>query len=268
MDNHAKILIVDDERIALRNLEHVMKKEGYEVTGTQSGQNALKLLEEQQFDVVLTDLRMEKVDGLQVLKKCRDLHPDSEVIMITGFATLGSAVEAMKQGAFYYIAKPFKLEEVRKVVKEAVHKVELKKENRHLREQLESYQGKVKIITQDPSMRKLLDVALQVSPVDTNVLITGESGTGKELFARYLHVNSGRSRGPFFAINCGAFTEELLASELFGYEKGAFTGAIARKQGLIEMASGGTLFLDEVTEMPTSMQVKLLRVIQERELLR
>jgi len=268
MDNNAKLLIVDDERVALKNLEHIMKKEGYGVTATQSGQNALKLLEEQQFDVVLTDLRMEKVDGLQVLNKCRELHPDSEVIMITGFATLGSAVEAMKQGAFYYIAKPFKLDEVRKVVKEAVHKVELKKENRHLREQLESYQGKVKIITQDPSMRKLLDVALQVSPVDTNVMITGESGTGKELFARYLHVNSGRSRGPFFAINCGAFTEELLASELFGYEKGAFTGAIARKQGLIEMASGGTLFLDEVTEMPTSMQVKLLRVIQERELFR
>jgi len=268
MQNNAKLLIVDDERVALKNLEHIMKKEGYGVTATQSGQNALKLLEEQQFDVVLTDLRMEKVDGLQVLKKCRELHPDSEVIMITGFATLDSAVEAMKQGAFYYIAKPFKLDEVRKVVKEAVHKVELKKENRHLREQLESYQGKVKIITQDPSMRKLLDVALQVAPVDTNVMITGESGTGKELFARYLHVNSGRSRGPFFAINCGAFTEELLASELFGYEKGAFTGAIARKQGLIEMASGGTLFLDEVTEMPTSMQVKLLRVIQERELFR
>jgi transcriptional regulator with PAS, ATPase and Fis domain len=126
----------------------------------------------------------------------------------------------------------------------------------------------VKIITQDPSMRKLLEVALQVAPVDTNVLITGESGTGKEIFARYLHVNSSRARGPFFAINCGAFTEELLASEIFGYEKGAFTGASVQKKGLIEIASGGTLFLDEVTEMPTSMQVKLLRVIQERELLR
>jgi len=265
---HAKLLIVDDERVALKNLEHVMKKEGYKVTATQSGQNALKLLEEQQFDVVLTDLRMEKVDGLQVMKKCRELYPDSEVIMITGFATLQSAVDAMKHGAFYYIAKPFKLDEVRKVVQEAAHKVALKRENRHLREQLEGYQGKVKIVTQDPALQKLLDTARQVAPVDTNVLITGESGTGKELFARYLHMNSSRAKGPFLAINCGAFTEELLASELFGYEKGAFTGAVAQKKGLIETASGGTLFLDEVTEMPTSMQVKLLRVIQEREMLR
>ena len=263
-----KLLLVDDERIALKNLEHIMKKEGYQVTSTQSGANALKLIEEQTFDVVLTDLRMEKVDGHQILQKVRELHPDTEVVMITGFATLESAVEAMKNGAFYYIAKPFKLDEVRKVVAEAAHKVALKKENRHLREQLESYQGKVKIITQDPAMRKLLDVARQVAPVDTNVLIAGESGTGKELFARYIHVNSNRAGGPFFAINCGAFTEELLTSELFGYEKGAFTGAAAQKRGLIEMATGGTLFLDEVTEMTPTMQVKLLRVIQEKEILR
>jgi DNA-binding NtrC family response regulator len=268
VENRAKLLIIDDERVALRNLEHVMKKEGYEVESTQSGANALKLLEERTFDVVLTDLRMEKVDGLQILKKSRELQPDAEVIMITGYATLESAVDAMKHGAFYYIAKPFKLDEVRKVVSEAAHKVALKKENRHLREQIETYQGKVKIITQDPAMQKLLDVARQVAPVDTNVLITGESGTGKELFARYLHMNSNRARGPFFAINCGAFTEELLASELFGYEKGAFTGAVAQKKGLIEMASGGTLFLDEVTEMAPTMQVKLLRVIQEKELIR
>jgi len=268
MQNNAKILIVDDERVALKNLEHVMKKEGYDVTATQSGANALKLLDERTFDVVLTDLRMEKVDGLQVLQRCRELHPDSEVIMITGYATLQSAVDAMKHGAFYYIAKPFKLDEVRKVVQEAAHKVSLKKENRHLREQLDSYQGKVKIISQDPAMQKLLDMARQVAPVDTNVLISGESGTGKELFARYLHVSSSRAAGPFFAINCGAFNEELLSSELFGYEKGAFTGAAAQKKGLIEMASAGTLFLDEVTEMTPAMQVKLLRVIQERELLR
>lgn len=268
MNNHAKLLIIDDERIALKNLEHVMKKEGYDVVSTQSGVNAVKLLEEQAFDVVLTDLRMEKIDGLQILRKCRELLPDSEVIMITGYATLESAVDAMKHGAFYYIAKPFKLDEVRKVVKEAVHKVHLKKENRHLREQLESYQGKVKIITQDPGMQKILNVARQVAPVDTNVLITGESGTGKELFARFIHANSNRTGGPFFAINCGAFAEELLTSELFGHEKGAFTGAASMKQGLIEMASGGTLFLDEITEMTPSMQVKLLRVIQERELLR
>ncbi|MEK6681972.1 MAG: sigma-54 dependent transcriptional regulator [Nitrospirota bacterium] len=268
MNRNTKILIVDDEKIALKNLEHVMKKEGYDVIGTQSGQNALKLLEEQQFDAVLTDLRMEKVDGMQILKRCRGLYPDTEIIMITGYATLQSAVDAMKHGAFYYIAKPFKLDEVRKVVKEAVEKVRLKKENKQLREQIENFQGKVKIITQDTNMQRLLDTARQIAPTDCNVLISGESGTGKELFARYIHFNSARTKGPFFAINCGAFTEELLSNELFGHEKGAFTGAAAMKKGLIEMASGGTLFLDEISEMPASMQVKLLRVIQERELLR
>jgi DNA-binding NtrC family response regulator len=268
MKNHAKILIVDDEKIALKNLEHVMKKEGYEVVATQSGQNALKLLDEQRFDVVLTDLRMEKVDGMQILKRCHELYSDTEVIMITGYATLESAVKAMKHGAFYYIAKPFKLDEVRKVVREAFEKVRLKKENAQLREQIEKYQGKVKIITQDANMQRLLDTARQIAPTDCNVLISGESGTGKELFARYIHFNSKRSEGPFFAINCGAFTEELLGNELFGHEKGAFTGATTVKKGLIEIASGGTLFLDEITEMPPSMQVKLLRVIQEREVMR
>lgn len=268
MQNNVKILIVDDEKIALKNLEHVMKKEGYDVTGAESGPTALKRLEEQSFDLVLTDLRMEKVDGMQILKKCRELYPDAEVIMITGYATLESAVKAMKQGAFNYIAKPFRLDEVRIIVKEAAEKVRLKRENRDLREQIESYQGKVKIITQDANMQRLLETAKQIAPTDCNVVITGESGTGKELLARYIHFNSDRAEGPFFALNCGAFTEELLSNELFGHEKGAFTGAIAMKKGLIEMASRGTLFLDEITEMPPSMQVRLLRVIQEKEVLR
>jgi DNA-binding NtrC family response regulator len=268
MNDNVKILIVDDERVALKNLEHVIKKEGYEVVGTESGPNALRLLEEQRFDVVLTDLRMEKVDGMQILRKCREINPDAEIIMITGYATLESAVEAMKKGAFHYIAKPFKLDLVRTIVKEAVEKVGLKKENRQLREQIETYQGRVKIITQDSNMLRLLETAKQVAPTDCNVLLTGESGTGKELFARYIHFNSSRSEGPFMAINCGAFTEELLSSELFGHEKGAFTGAATMKKGLVEMASGGTLFLDEIIEMTPPMQVRLLRVIQEREVLR
>ena len=263
-----KILIVDDERVALKNLEHVMKKEGYDVTVTESGQNALRLLEDQRFDIVLTDLRMEKVDGMQILKKSQDLYPDAEIIMITGYATLESAVEAMKKGAFHYVAKPFKLDVVRNVVKEAVEKVMLKRENRQLRDQIENYQGKVKIITQDSNMQRILETAKQIAPTDCNVLLSGESGTGKEMVARYIHFSSERSTGPFFAINCGAFTEELLSNELIGHEKGAFTGAISAKRGLIEMASRGTLFLDEITEMPPSMQVKLLRVIQEREVLR
>ncbi|MBI5074750.1 MAG: sigma-54-dependent Fis family transcriptional regulator [Nitrospirae bacterium] len=268
VSNRNRILIVDDEQIALRNLEHIMKKEGYEVTSTQSGQNALKLLEEQQFDLVLTDLKMEKVDGNQILKRCKELSPDTEVIMITGYASLQSAIQVMKKGAYDYVTKPFKLDEVRKVVKEALEKVALKKENHQLREQIEKFAGKVKFITQNPNMQRLLDTARQIAPTDCSVIITGESGTGKELLARYMHFMSQRADGPFIAVNCGAFTEELLTNELFGHEKGAFTGAMSLKKGLIEMAKGGTLFLDEITEMPPSMQVKLLRVIQEREVLR
>ncbi|MBV6340895.1 sigma-54-dependent transcriptional regulator [Candidatus Magnetobacterium casense] len=263
-----RILIVDDEKIAIDNLSHVMKKEGYEVTATQSSVRALTLLEGGGFDVVLTDLKMERVDGMQVLSKCRELHPETEVVLITGYATLESAVAAMKQGAFYYIAKPFRLDEVRKVVKEAAEKVRLKLENKQLREHIERYQGKVRIITQDGNLLKLLEIAAQIAPTDCNVLISGESGTGKELFARYIHYHSNRAESQFLAVNCATFTNELLSSELFGYEKGAFTGAIAQKKGLIEAAAGGTVFLDEITEMSPLMQVKLLRVIQEKELLR
>ena len=268
MEQKTKILIVDDETIALKNLEHIMKKEGYEVTGTSKGHNAIKLIEEQQFDVILTDLKMDKVDGMQILKRSRDLYPETEVIMITGYATVQTAIQAIKKGAYDYIAKPFKLDEVRRVVREAIEKVRLKKENAQLREQIEKFEGKVKIITQDSAMQKLLETSRQIAPTDCNILLSGESGTGKEMFARYIHFHGPRGSGPFFAINCGAFTEELLSNELFGHEKGAFTGAASEKSGLIETASGGTLFLDEITEMPSSMQVKLLRVIQEKEVLR
>jgi DNA-binding NtrC family response regulator len=262
----ARVLIVDDEKSAVRNLEHVLRKEGYEITATQSGAQALNLLDSQPFDVVLTDLKMDKVDGMQVLRRCKARHPDVEVIMITGYATLESAVEAMKDGAFHYVAKPFRLEEVRKTVAEAVEKLRLKRENQALREQLSAMQGRTRIITRDGSMQKLLDMARQVAPSGCNVLISGESGTGKELLARYLHEHGTHPHGPFMAVNCGAFNEELLANELFGSEKGAFTGATG-KQGLIIAASGGTLFLDEIAEMTPAMQVKLLRVIQEREVL-
>ncbi len=268
MQQKSRVLIIDDEQIALRNLEHIMKKEGYEVTSTQSGTNALKLLEEQQFDLVITDLKMEKVDGNQILRRSKELSPDTEVIMITGYASLQSAILAIKKGAYDYITKPFKLDEVRKVVKEALEKVMLKRENQQLREQIDKFAGKVKFITQNPVVQKLLETSRQIAPTDCSVIITGESGTGKELFARYIHFMSQRADGPFLAVNCGAFTEELLTNELFGHEKGAFTGAGNLKKGLIEMANSGTLFLDEITEMPPSMQVKLLRVIQEREVLR
>ena len=264
----ARLLIVDDEEIALRNLQHVMEKEGYQVTATQSGAAAVALLETQGFDVVLTDLRMEGVDGMDVLKKSRELQPQAEVIFITGYATAESAVQALKHGAFYYIAKPFRLDEVRKVVAEALTKVRLRRENEELRREVEHYREGEDIVTQDVGMQRLLDMARQIAPTDCSVLITGESGTGKELFAKYLHRQSTRADGPYTAINCGAFSEQLLTNELFGHEKGAFTGAAALKKGLIEVSSGGTLFLDEVTEMAPSMQVKLLRVLQEKEVLR
>ncbi len=268
MDVTGSVLIVEDERPALRNLEHLMKKEGYEVQGTLSGSKALQLLDEREFDLVLTDLRMNKVDGIEVLERAKKLYPDIEVVMITAYATIPTAVETMKKGAYDYIAKPFKLDDVRKVARTAMEKVKLKKENAQLREQLERFEGKVKIITHNSVVNNLLETARQIAPTDCSVLITGESGTGKELFARYLHFMSKRADDHFFAINCGSLNEELLANELFGHEKGAFTGATTMKKGLIEAASGGTLFLDEITEMSNAMQVKLLRVLQERELLR
>ena len=263
-----KILIVEDEKVTLRNLEYILKKEGYEVIATTSGTNALKLLQENNFDLVLTDLKLEKVDGIEILEKCKKISPDTEVIIITAYATISSAIESMKKGAFYYLPKPFKLEDVKKLVKEALEKVRLKKEIYRLRHLMETGKKPVIIITQNPKMQKILETAKQIAPTDCNVIITGESGTGKELLARYIHYNSLRNNGPFVAINCGVFNEELLANELFGHEKGAFTGAEATKKGLIEVANRGTLFLDEITEMSPSMQAKLLRVIQEKEFLR
>jgi DNA-binding NtrC family response regulator len=264
----ARLLVVDDEPIAVRNLERVLAKEGYDVSTASSGQSALRQLRLKGFDVVLTDLKMEKVDGMQVLRRCKEMDPDVEVILITGYAAIETAIEAVKQGAYHYIAKPFKLDQVRKIVGEAVEKVALKRENRRLRESIETLKDRVDIVTQDPGMLRVLDTARDVTPTDCNILITGESGTGKELIARYIHHHSRRAESIFLGINCGAFTEELLTSELFGHEKGAFTGAATQKKGLIEMANGGTLFLDEITEMTPAMQVRLLRVLQEREFIR
>jgi DNA-binding NtrC family response regulator len=262
-----KLLIVDGDKAALKNLEMAMKRAGHAVTATQSGGNALALLEKQPFDVVLSELRLGKVDGMQLLRRCRDHHPDTEVLLVTGQATLASAVEAMRRGAFHCLAKPCGVDEVSKAVADALEKIRVRREARSLMERAASTQGKVRILTQDSRMQHLLDMARQVAPTDCNVLITGESGTGKELFARYLHHHSRRESGPFVAVNCGAFNEDLLANELFGHVKGAFTGAHADKKGLLEAASGGTMFLDEITEMSPAMQVKLLRVIQEKEVL-
>ena len=262
--NAPRLLLVDDEAAAVKNLSHILRKEGYEITACQSGTVGVKELQQREFDVVLTDLRMKGVDGMALLRRAKELQPDCEVIVITGHATLDSAVEAMKEGAFHYIAKPYRLDEVRQVVKGALDVVLLKRENRALKRRIEGYEGGPNIVTQDAAMLRLLDTARQIGPTDCNVLITGESGTGKELLARYVHTHSGRANSRFVAVNCGALQEELLANELFGHEKGAFTGAGERRIGRFEQASGGTLFLDEIGEIDAATQVKILRVLGER----
>jgi DNA-binding NtrC family response regulator len=267
-EDSPRVLIVDDETTAVENLAHVCRKQGYRVTTRNSGAGALEALEQKHFDLVLSDVRMERVDGMAVLRRTHEIDPITAVVLITGHATLDAAVEAMKAGAFHYIAKPYRLDEVREVMRHALEVVTLKRENQRLRSQLEEGSSAPSIITQDALLQRLLETARQIAPTDTNVLISGESGTGKELMARYVHANSPRGRRSFQAINCGALQEELLANELFGHEKGAFTGATDSRPGIIEATDGGTLFLDEIAEMSLGMQVKLLRVIQEREVQR
>ena len=262
------ILLIDDEAIALSNLSHVFEREGYSVTACKNGEAGLAAMQTKEFDLVLTDLQMPGIDGMEVLRHVRATTPDVPVIMITGHATLDSAVDAMKAGAYHYIAKPFRLAEAREVVRGALEMRRIKRENSELKLRIGQLSDQTTIITQDLGMQRLLETARQISGTDCSVVIHGESGTGKELLARFIHQNSLRAKGPFVAFNCGALHEELAASELFGHEKGAFTGALATKVGLFEAAEGGTLFLDEVAELPLLMQVKLLRVLQERELMR
>ncbi|WP_019558133.1 sigma-54 dependent transcriptional regulator [Thioalkalivibrio sp. ALE12] len=264
----ARLLVIDDEPIACRQLEQVFRHSPFTVVTREDGASGLQALDQERFDAVLTDLRMPGVDGMEILRRARERDPDLAVIMITGHATLDSAVEAMKAGAFHYIAKPFRIDEVREVVAKAVEFTRLRRDNRALRDQVEQGGRKATLVAQDTAMQRLLETARQIAPTDCNVVLTGESGTGKELLARYIHNHSTRAEGPFLAVNCGALQDELLASELFGHEKGAFTGATQQKKGLFEAAAGGTLFLDEVAETSPAMQVNLLRVLQEREVLR
>jgi len=267
---HSKevILVVEDEDIARRNLEHILKKVGYEVVSTSNGVEALDLLEKKNFDLVITDLKMEKVDGMQVLMKSKELHPYTEVIMVTGYATVDSAVKAMKDGAYYYIAKPYKIDEIRQISKEAILKRRLRLENLEVKDSLKKSQQVSLIFGKSEAIMSVKSTINQIAPTDVNVLVLGESGTGKELVAKAIHNQSLRSGKKFIAFNCGSFTEELMANELFGHEKDSYTGATKRKSGLIEEAEGGTVFLDEIGDMPLTMQVKLLRVIQEKEFLR
>lgn len=258
------ILIVEDEAIARKNLDHILKKEGYQTIAVDSGVRAIELMQTTSVDLVVTDLKMEKIDGMAVLEKTRELLPDTEVILITGYATVNSAVRALKMGAYHYIAKPYKIDEVRKIVAEALLKRRLLIENRELKTSLKSPGEVPFIVGNSDAMIEVKKTIRQIAPSDTNVLILGESGTGKELAAKAIHHLSGRSENKFVAFNCGSFTEELMANELFGHEQGAFTGAQQKKAGLLEIADGGTIFLDEVGDMPISMQVRLLRAIQEK----
>ena len=265
------ILVVEDDDLARQNLEHILSREGYRVVASSNGARAVQLLEKQEFDLILTDLKMKEVDGMQVLHKARAEQPHTEVVMITAYATVDSAVEAMRHGAYHYLPKPYKLDLVRKIVREALLKRQLYLENQALRRevaQISSRQDQPLMVGSSPAMVKVRQLLDQVASSDSNVLIIGETGTGKELAAKTIHQFSPRSSQRFVAFNCGAFTEELLANELFGHEKDAFTGATTKKIGLIETAHRGTVFLDEIGDMPLNMQVKLLRVIEEKEVLR
>ena len=261
------ILVVEDEDIARKNLEHILIKAGYDVISVSNGKKATDLLHSQNFDLVITDLKMEQIDGMQVLHKAKELQPYTEVVMITGYATIETSVQAMHDGAYYYIAKPYKIEEVRQIAKQALLKRRLQLENIELKETLKKQRKISEIVGKSHVMMDIQKTIHQIAPSDINVLILGESGTGKELVARSIHRLSPRSEKEFIAFNCGSFTEELMANELFGHEKDAFTGATKPKAGLIKMADAGTVFLDEIGDMPMSMQVKLLRVIQEKEVL-
>jgi DNA-binding NtrC family response regulator len=262
------LLVVEDEDLARKNLVHILNREGYDVIGVDSGEKAVALLKQRPFDLVITDFKMGRVDGLQVLEKAKALQPLAEVIIITGYATVDLAVKSMKHGAFYYIAKPYRIDQVRKVVSEALIKRRLQLENQRLREELQRSRPMPALIGKSQAMEKIRETIRQVAPSDTNILILGESGTGKEIVAKAIHLLSNRRSKRFVAFNCGSFTEELMANELFGHEKGAFTGADREHAGLLEVADGGTVFLDEIGDMPLTMQIKLLRVMQERELMR
>lgn len=268
MANEVRILVVDDEEIARQNLMHVLGREGWQVDCAADATQAMALLNATPYQLVLTDLRMPGTDGLALLHSIKERDSTLEVIVITAHASAGSAVEAMRAGAFFYIEKPFRIADVRKIVHEALEKSQLKRENLALKVELAQSTNSRRIVSSSEVMQRLLATATQIAPTDCTVLIHGETGVGKELIARHIHECSNRASSPFIAINCGVLSEELLANELFGHERGAFTGAAATKPGLFEVAEGGTLFLDEVTEMPPAIQVKLLRVLQEREFTR
>jgi two-component system, NtrC family, response regulator PilR len=260
-----KILVVDDEQSLREVLSIMLKRAGYAVTSATDGEEAVELLQKEIYDLVITDLRMPKIDGMEVLKAVKSASPETVVLIITAFASADSAVEAMKQGAYDYLTKPFQVDEVQLIIRNALEKRRLTTENMLLKREMASQSSFAQLVGHSEPMQKVFEVVRKVADSKSNVLICGESGTGKELVARAIHYNSARSTSPFVAVNCSAVPETLLESELFGHMKGSFTGAIANKAGLFEIADGGTIFLDEIGDTTPTIQVKLLRVIQERE---
>ena len=260
-----KILVVDDEKGLREVLSIMLKRTGYAVIEASDGEEAIGHINKEIFDLVITDLRMPKADGMAVLKAVKSSSPETVVLVVTAFATADSAVDAMKQGAYDYLTKPFQVDEVQLIIRNALEKRRLSTENILLKREMASQSSFAQLVGQSESMQKVFDVVRQVADAKSNVLICGESGTGKELVARAIHYNSARSSMPFVAVNCSAVPETLLESELFGHMKGSFTGAMANKAGLFEVANGGTIFLDEIGDTTPTIQVKLLRVIQERE---
>ncbi len=256
------ILVVDDEKSMREFLEIMLTQEGYHVTLAENGENACEILGKKKFDLVITDIRMKDIDGIGVLKKAKSVNPDTVVVLISAFATAETAVEAMREGAYDYIPKPFKVREFKKIVKQAVSSP--KPADSGEEDRLKSRYHFGCLVGESPQMKKVYDLIRRTAPTRTNILISAESGTGKELVAKAIHQSSERREKPFVVINCAGIPENLIESELFGYKKGAFTGATADKEGLFDVADGGTVFLDEVGELTPSIQVKLLRVIQER----
>ena len=262
-----KILIAEDEEITLKHLSHALQKEGYLTIGTQNGQDALQQIESDHFDLLIADIKMPGLTGIELLEKIKARQLETEVIIITGFGSIDSVVDAMKKGAYDYVTKPFNLDELILKVRKIREQRSLKKENIALKA-FAGLDRKVSIIAKSESMNKILSVIEGMKDTDCNVLLTGETGVGKSLLAKIIHFTSRRLTMPFLSINCATLTEELLASELFGHEKGAFTGAVKTKQGLVEIADTGTLFLDEIAEMAPNLQAKLLKVIEEGEFYR
>ncbi len=260
-----KVLVVDDESKIRDHFSEFLGKEGFEVDGAENGQVAIKKINQGFYDVVLIDLNMPKVDGMTVLRHLVENEPESIGIILTGYASIRNAVEAMKAGAFDYLAKPVKMEEVLMIIRRALEFRDLRRENYALKRQLKKKYKFQNFIGDSPAMNKVFRTIEKVADTDSTILILGESGTGKELVARAIHYHSARKDKPLIPVNCGAIPEELLESELFGHEKGAFTNAIRTRIGRFEMAHGGTIFLDEIAEMSPHLQVKLLRVLQEQE---